>query len=115
MISASDDEIVADAQAYPTRTAWKAGSPRYYCLVHRKRRHLKERCTAWMGPPQGPRYAGYEIYIYRFADGDIYIGLTSSSSRRHCFHRTVGVVAKKGLPWRVRVLVRGLSLSLIHI
>ncbi len=59
-----------------------------------------------MGPPQGPRYAGYELYVYRFSDGCLYIGITSNPSRRHCHHRTVGLVGQKGLPWRMRTVGR---------
>lgn len=110
MVKVTDADLVADAQSYPSRTAWKKGSPQYYSLVCRQRHHLKARCVELMGPPQGPRYAGYEVYIYRFSDGCLYIGITSVPARRHCFHRTVGLVAKKGLPWKLKTVGRGLRM-----
>jgi predicted GIY-YIG superfamily endonuclease len=111
MLTFTDEELVADAQTYGTRTAWKLGSPQKYSLVHRSRKHLKSRCTEEMGPKQGPFFAGYEVYIYRFEDGSLYVGLTSAPARRHCFHLTRGVVREKRMSWKLRVVGRRMRMA----
>lgn len=72
----TDDELIADAKKYETRSEWGTKSNVNREVVMKQRRHILEACTAHMLPPAGPGYRQHQVYCYDFADGSIYDGLT---------------------------------------
>lgn len=90
----SDDELVARASQFKSRTEWYAGTKGGdYQYVRIYRPHLIEACTAHMGLPGGFRYQNYEVYVYDFGEA-AYIGLTGLPKVRHYGHTEKGPVAE---------------------
>lgn len=104
MAEVTDEELVADARRFKTRTAWGLGSTKNRAEVMTNRRHLISACTAHMEPPAGPGYRQHQVYRYDLSDDSVYVGLTCRPKRRHDTHLIEGPVSQK--------LKRGISHTL---
>lgn len=104
MAEVTDEELVADARRFKTRTAWGLRSTKNRAEVMVNRRHLIPTCTAHMELPAGPGYRQHQVYRYDLSDGSLYVGLTCRPKRRHDTHLVEGPVSRK--------LKRGISHAL---
>ena len=91
----SDDKIIDIVSRYKTRSEWRKFDNGSYQEVHRCRKHLLSACTAHMERQGDPFGAGYQVYVYEFADRVAYIGLTCNPKRRYKDHTARGTVASK--------------------
>jgi hypothetical protein len=107
----TDQEILDEARQFKYRGDW-AKSGKFYQLVHKRRPHLINACTAHMESACGPFPNGFQVYVYEFKDKTAYVGLTCHPVKRHKNHLEKGPVSKKiveGIKFELKILRDGLT------
>lgn len=87
-----EEWLTASARQFKTRSEWKRGDYELYGAAKARGDATFARCTAHMVTGSNPYNTPYIVYLFDFADGYWYVGLTFKERQRHASHLQGGPV-----------------------